>query len=577
MKSIRDIPIKILYELPPKTDKKEKVSIDVEIYGMDDTRLHRPILINGEPNGELAVVTFCFDGETVYFVTDENDVQQALDNVQESTWIFANCKFDLTHMRRWANIPVRINKIWDVITIDRIMWSGLYSSFTLADITRRRLHMHLPKEDRKAFGKATKLTPELEQYSAFDPVATWHVYQHQIRDVLKNDPNALKLWAEVDLPALNTVMSMKGFKANKELWYEVADENMEKKTSLQSKYDINLQSSKQVGELLASQGVDLPKTAKGNYSTAIKTLEGMEDPNELILDLIELSSLKSKTTTYGRNFMENSVEPDGRIYADFNPLRAATGRWGCSKPNLQNVPNKHTDIRYRDCFEAADGNMLVVLDYSSQEPRIAAYLSQDEKLINIFNEGKDPYVEAARLMFGWEMEKSDPRRNGQMKPTFLGSIYGLSEHGMYREYGIEKDVGRKLISAFFSVFTGLRDWIDEQRDGREYVETIDGRKYWLNPYDYQSLNNAINSPCQGTASDMMKRAGWEGVIAWGDLENSLIVNEVHDEIVLEVAIEDVDRAVDEFTKCMISVAEKMHVGVKAAVDVGIGKTWNAKA
>jgi DNA polymerase I-like protein with 3'-5' exonuclease and polymerase domains len=76
---------------------------------------------------------------------------------------------------------------------------------------------------------------------------------------------------------------------------------------------------------------------------------------------------------------------------------------------------------------------------------------------------------------------------------------------------------------------------------------------------------------------MMKRAGWEGVIAWGDLENSPIVNEVHDEIVLEVAIEDVDRAIEVFTNCMVSVAEKMHVGVKAVADVGVGKTWNAKA
>ncbi|MBT7009832.1 hypothetical protein HN960_05370 [Candidatus Peregrinibacteria bacterium] len=577
MKSIRDLPIKIIHEIPPVLSSKEKCAIDTEWFLMDKDRLHRPVLTDGSPNGFLACVTFCFNGEDVYFVTNPDDVQEAMDNVSEATQIYANCKFDLVHLRRHAHIPVRINKLWDVITLDRIMWSGLYSSFTLADITRRRLHMHLPKEDRKDFAKADKLTPELEQYSAYDPVATWHVYQHQIRDVLKNDPNALKLWAEVDLPALNTVMSMKGFKANKNLWYEIADENMEKKTSLQSKYDINLRSAKQVGELLASQGIELPKTAKGNYSTAIKTLEGMEDPNETILDLIELSSLKSKTTTYGRGFMENSVEPDNRIYADFNPLRAATGRFGCSKPNLQNVPNKYTDPRYRECFIAGEGNVLVVGDWSSQEPRGGAYLAQDQTMIDIFNDDKDIYIESARLMFGWELTKDDPRRSHPIKPVVLGAFYGLTKHGLFNNNQIPKDEGEKLLNKFFEVFHGVADWIDEMRDGREYVETIMGRKYWLNPYDYKSRNNACNSPVQGSASDAMKMAGWEFVKQWGDLEHSPIVNFVHDEMIIEVAEEDKDRAMTLLDECMVSVAEKMHPGVKARADIGFGQNWSAKA
>ena len=584
MKSIRDLPIKIIHGIPPVLSSKEKCAIDTEWFGMDKDRLHRPVLTDGSPNGFLACATFCFNGEDVYFVTNPDDVQEAMDNVSEATQIYANCKFDLVHLRRHAHIPVRINKLWDVITLDRIMWSGLYSSFTLADITRRRLHMHLPKEDRKDFAKADKLTPELEQYSAYDPVATWHVYQHQIRDVLKNDPNALKLWAEVDLPALNTVMSMKGFMIDKERWESIADEAVERRKIVPAKYPELLSktgkkglSNVKVGEELIKRGyTDIPRTKTGKPSTAIKTLESIQNPCDFVKDLIAHSSTKSLASTYGRSFSDNA-EPDSRIYADFDPLRAATGRFGCSKPNLQNVPNKYTDPRYRDCFIAGEGNVLVVGDWSSQEPRGGAYLAQDQTMIDIFNEGKDIYIESARLMFGWELTKDDPRRNNVIKPVTLGAFYGLTKHGLFNNNQIPKDEGEKLLNAFFSVFHGVADWIDEMRDGREYVETIMGRKYWLNPYDYKSRNNACNSPVQGSASDAMKMAGWEFVKQWGDLEHSPIVNFVHDEMIIEVAEEDKDRAMKLLDECMVSVAEKMHPGVKAKADIGWGHTWSAKA
>ena len=584
MKSIRDLPIKIIHEIPPKLPKGSKCAIDSEWFCMDGDRLHRSVLVDGSPNGFLACISFCWDGETVYLVTDPKDVQLAMDNVSEATWILANLKFDLHHIRRHAHVPVRINKIWDVITLDRIMWSGLYSSFTLADITRRRLHMHLPKEDRKAFGKSTKLTPELEQYSAYDPVATFLVYQHQIRDVLKNDPNALKLWAEVDLPALNTVMSMKGFMIDKETWESLADEATERHKIVPAKYPELLSttgkkglSNVKVGKELLKRGyTDIPRTKTGKPSTAIKTLENIQNPCDFVKDLMMYSSTKSLASTYGRSFSDNA-EPDSRIYADFNPLRAATGRFGCSKPNLQNIPNKGTDPRYRECFIAGEGNILVVGDWSSQEPRGGAYLAQDEAMIEIFNNDKDIYIESARLMFGWELTKEDPRRSNPIKPVVLGAFYGLSKHGLYNNNQIPKDEGEKLLNAFFSVFHKVADWIEKMRDGREYVETIMGRKYWLNPYDYKSRNNAANSPVQGSASDAMKMAGWEFVKQWGNLEHSPIVNFVHDEMIIEVAEKDKDRAMTLLDECMVSVAEKMHPGVRAKADIGWGHTWSAKA
>ena len=578
MKSIRDYPLTIIHEIPPVLSSKDKCAIDTELFQMDKDRLHRPILPNGEPNGFFACATFCWDGETVYFVTNENDVQEAMDNVKDAVWIFANLKFDIVHLRRHANIPVREDKMWDVISMERILWSGYYSNFSLADLTRRRLRAHLPKEDRKTFATATGLSPERERYAAYDPIATWHVYQDQRKDVLKRR-EAITTWAEEDLPALNTVMSMKGFKMNGDSWNIIADEAEAKRKIILEKWEgILLTSSQQVGAELVRQGyTKLPKTPTGRPKTDIDTLSAIKDPNEFVSDLITFSATKSQVGTYGRAFSD-TIEPDGRVYADFKPLGAKTGRFSCSGPNMQNIPNKYTDPRYRECLIAEDGNILIIADYSSQEPRIGAYITQDRELLRIFDEDLDIYIESARLMMGWEITKEDPRRNNPIKPTVLGAFFGLTEHGLEKgKDKIPKEEGRKLLDAFFFAFSGVANWISGQRKRKDFVETITGRKFWLNPYNWQSKNNAINSPVQGSAADMMKRAGWRFVKAWGNTLHSPIVNFVHDEIVLEVPLEEKDRAIRLLAHSMVSVAEEMHPGVRAKADVGVGKTWNAKA
>lgn len=574
MKSIRDYPIQIKFERPPALSGSDRCAIDTEWFHMDISRAHRPTLIDGSPNGFFACATFCFDGETVYFITDPKDLQQALDNVNEAVWIFANFRFDITHMRRHATIPVRTRKIWDVLTAERILYSGYYNDFTLADVTRRRLGVYVPKEERGGFEKADKLTDELIQYAAYDPIATWHSYQHQRKEVSKND---LKLWAEVDLPGTNTIMSMSGFMVDRPAYQVLVDEALGKREALQNKYpEINLNSTThQVAPILVKRGYKLPKTPGGNYSASIKVLEKIEEPDEFVQDLIAYSGLKSLATTYGQSIIDK-IELDGRIYADFQNNGAGTGRWSCREPNLQNIPNKYTDPRYRDCFVAAPGNVLIIGDWSSQEPRIYAYLTQDGKLVEIFNNDLDVYIEAARLMYGWELTKKDPRRNKPMKPTVLGACYGLTGYGMEEQYGIPIEEGQAHIDAFFSVFTQARDWNEAQRKRTDYVETVLGRKFWLNPYDWKSKNNSLNSPVQGSASDAMKMAAWCFCEEWRATEKSPIVNVVHDEIILEVAETAKESAIECLRMCMEDVAQKIHPGIKGKADIGWGYNWNSK-
>jgi DNA polymerase-1 len=578
MKTILDYPIKIIQSLPPKATKKDRCAIDTEFFDMDIQRGHRPVKLDGSPNGVFACATFCLDGKTVYVVTDENEVQEALDNVKDSVWIFANAKFDITHLRRYATVPVRTTKLWDVIAIEQIMYSGYYSDFGLKHLARRRLNTYLPKDAREQFEDAKELNEETLQYAAYDPLATWHVYQSQRKEIFKNDKNTLKLWKDIDIPAIWAVMSMSGFKLDVEKWTELAEEAVAKREALQTeKYPlINLNSSPQVSKELRKQGYKLPKTEKGNYQANIDVLTNLKEPNEFINDLIAYSGTKTLATTYGMNFIKRGVEIDGKVYANFKPLGAATGRFSSSAPNLQNIPNEKKDPRYRECFIAAEDNILIIGDWSSQEPRIYAYLTQDEKLIDIFNNDLDIYIESARLMYGWELTKKDPRRKSPMKPTVLGACYGLTEYGMEEKYGIPKKEGRQHLSTFFETFTQAADWNNAQREKTDYVETIAGRKFWLNIHSSKSRNNSLNSPVQGSASDAMKQAAWCFCEKWGAREQSPIENLVHDEIVLEVHESAKDSAIQCLRECMIEVGEATHPGIKADCNIGWGKTWGAK-
>ena len=145
MKSIDPKSLIILKGLPPRLSKQDKCAIDTEWWGMDKNRLHRP-------TGQFACATFCSDGRTVYVVTDPNDLAQAFENIKEAVWIFHHAKFDVFHLRRHIKIEQR-KKLWCTMLIEQIMFSGLYTDFSLADLTRRHLGIYLEKNVRDEFSK----------------------------------------------------------------------------------------------------------------------------------------------------------------------------------------------------------------------------------------------------------------------------------------------------------------------------------------------------------------------------------------------------------------------------------------
>lgn len=552
--------IKIIKGLPPKATKKDRIALDTEFFGMNKNRMHRP-------HGTFASIACTMDGETVYIITDEEAISEFLERLENGVHIFHNAKFDIGQIRMFTDYPER-KGLWDTMLIEQEMFSGYYNDFSLKDLARRWLSLYMEKETREEFEEADKMTSEMIEYAAWDVVVTWNIYQGQRGAI---DEDTLNIWKNVDRGALWAVLEMQGMMVDTEKWIALADEQTIWAKEIEDKYlDINLRSPAQV--LKTVQG--LRKEYKKIKSTGEKVLIKIAPECEFARDVLRHRKLSKAASTYGVKFLDD-LEEDGRLYSDFKINGASTGRLSSARPNLENIPK---DVRYRECYVAAPGHVYVDGDWSSQEPRIAAHLSQDRNMIQIFQAHKDIYIEAARLMFGWKLTKKDPRRNSRMKPTVLGACYGLTEYGMEIQYNIPQDEGKELLDAFFDAFPDFAEWSKEQQSGKDFVTTPLGRRYWLNPYTDKSSRNALNSPIQGGAGDALKIAAYRITKRLqqeidSDKHYARIVNLVHDEILIECDEKIQEQVATIMRDVMLEVAEEIHPGIPADVEIGIGCSW----
>lgn len=557
--------LKIVIGLPPVTVKGDRTALDTEFFHMNENKLHIP-------HGDFAGLGCTTDGETIYIITDQNDIPEFMRRINEGVHIYHNARFDIMQLRRYTDYPDRV-KLWDIMIVEQDMFAGWYSAgeFSLADLSRRHLGLYMDKSVREQFADAkaeVMMTREQIEYLAMDIATTWRVYQKQREQI---DENTLSVWKDIDRGAMYSVTHMEGMKIDKAEWTKLYEFNVSEAEKIRGRYEgINLGSWQQVMKELKNQGYTKLK------STNEKALTPITGECEFARDVLEYRGRVKSAGTYGISWLEEHTEPNGRIYSDFYVCGAATGRFSSSKPNSENIPTRDGP-QFRKCFIPAQGNILVDADFSAQEPRIWAYLAQDELMIDAFKQGKDIYIEVGRLMFEWELTKKDPRRKNRMKPTVLGAIYGLTEYGMEIQYQIPKDEGKELMNTFWKTFPDSRRYADEMRKQRDYVETVYGRKYHLNYYQKGFENNCLNSPVQGTAADITKLSGYrfqQAVRKAGYERYVWLVNYVHDELLVECREDLRDWTMQTLEHVMKTTAEETHDGVPAEIEVGWGYNWS---
>lgn len=412
-------------------------------------------------------------------------------------------------------------------------------------------------------------------------------------EALKADSALWNLYQEVELPlsAVLREMEQAGVRIDvdmlKQAEIQLNDELqvLEGQIYTAAETTFNINSPKQVGEVLFDQlklDAKAKKSKTGQYSTSEEVLLGLKGKHEVVGMILEYRELKKLISTY-ISALPTYINPEtGKIHTTYNQTVTATGRLSSSNPNLQNLPiRSERGQLIRQAVIPDEGCVFLSADYSQIELRLMAHFSQDPHLVEAFRSGQDIHAATAAKIFNVPIEQVTKDQRRQAKTANFGIIYGISAFGLAQQLDCSRSEAKALIDGYFAAFPGVIDYIERQKAlAREqgYAITLFGRKRYLP--DIVSHNatvrsfaerNAVNSPIQGTAADIIKmamvtihrRLREEGLKAQ-------MIMQVHDELNFNVPMNEVDKVREIVVSEMQNV---VHLTVPLIADCGVGKNW----
>lgn len=344
----------------------------------------------------------------------------------------------------------------------------------------------------------------------------------------------------------------------------------------------NIQSPKQLGEVLFER-LQLPggKKTKTGYSTAADVLEKLAPQYPIVSDILEYRGLTKLKSTYAEG-LSSCIGEDGRIHSNFNQTITATGRISSTEPNLQNIPMRmELGRQIRKVFIPAPGFVFTDADYSQIELRVLAHMSGDEQLIEAYRSEQDIHRITASKVFHTPFEEVTELQRRNAKAVNFGIVYGISSFGLSQDLSITKKEAAEYIEQYFQTYPGIRTFLDnmvEQAKQKGYAVTLFSRR---RPIPELSSGNfmqrsfgeriAMNSPIQGTAADIIKIAMlkvWRALREQG-LKSRLVL-QVHDELLIETAEDEVEQVQELLAEGMRTAAQ---LSVELAVDMHTGSNW----
>ena len=435
---------------------------------------------------------------------------------------------------------------------------------------------------------------DLEQagpYAAEDADITLQLHG-VISKELKKNKTLQKVYKDIELPLLSILKKIEsnGVKVDVAMLNKqsqqlaVRMDEIEKHTYDVAGEEFNMASPKQLSAILLKLDVPLTKKTKtGQYSTAEDVLQELAEEYEIPRLLLEHRSLSKLKSTYTDKLPLQVDKKTGRVHTSYNQTVAATGRLSSTDPNLQNIPIRSEEgRRIRQAFVAEKNHCLVAADYSQIELRIMAHLSQDKSLLNAFANGVDVHKATAAEVFDVELEAVETEQRRAAKAINFGLIYGMSAFGLAKQLNIGRYEAQDYVNLYFERYPGVKEYMDNTREiahEQGYVETVFGRRLYLPEINARNKQRqqyaertAINAPMQGTAADIIKLAmiDVDAALIKSKLD-ALVVMQVHDELVVEVAVNQVEDLSALLKKQMENAAK---LSVPLLVDIGVGKNWD---
>jgi len=581
-------------ELVKKLLLIKEICFDTETTGLDAN------------DTELVGMSFSWQAGEAYYVpcpADQAETKKILNafaNVfkEESiTWIGQNLKYDLLVLK-WYGVELK-GPIFDTMLAHYVIEPEGKRGM---DILSAQYLGYEPVHIEELIGKkgktqGTMRDVELEKikdYAAEDADVTLQL-QHCFLPLLKKK-EVEKVFYQVENPLVKVLTSMEyeGIRVDMDFLKEYSKEldreakESEEKVFAQAGLKFNLASPKQLGEVLFEKMQLDPKAKKtktGQYATGEDVLLKLAARHQIVDDILAFRELTKLKSTYVDALPLMVNRKTGRVHTSYAQAVAVTGRLSSNNPNLQNIPIRTERGReIRKAFIARNEEyVLMSADYSQIELRIVAAISGDPNLCAAFREGKDIHTATASKVFGVEEKDVTKEMRYKAKSVNFGIIYGQGAFGLADNLGISRTEAKEIIDNYKKQFAGIQQYMDKTMNfAREtgYVETLMGRKRWLR--DINSANftvrgfaerNAINSPIQGTAADMIKLAMIrvdEAFRLQGFRSKMLL--QVHDELVFDAHKDEVDKIKPIIMRCM-ETALPLPCDVPVVAEVGSGVNW----
>lgn len=576
---------------------KKEICIDTETTGIDAN------------NVQLVGLSFSNTTHTGYYLPVANDgdgedgakyILEKLKPLFEDesiTWIGQNLKYDYLVLK-WYGVVLK-GKTFDTMLAHYVIEPEGRRSM---DILSEQFLGYAPVSIEDLIGKKGKNQgtmrdvplEQITEYAAEDADITLQL--KECFTPLLSKREVQRVFEEVENPLMQVLVDMEfeGVKVDEQFlndYSKVLEEEIkisEERVFEQAGVRFNLASPKQLGEVLFDILKIDPKAKKtktGQYATGEDVLAKLAAKHKIVDDILNFRELSKLKSTYV-DALPAIVNPKtGRIHTSYAQAVAVTGRLSSTNPNLQNIPIRSERGReVRKAFiPRSEGRILVSADYSQIELRVVAAISGDPNMCEAFKQGKDIHTATAAKVYGIEEAAVTKEQRYKAKSVNFGIIYGQGAFGLAENLGISRTEAKEIIDNYKKEFPNIQQYMDQQINKAKeqgFVETLMGRKRWLRDINSSNFTvrgfaerNAINSPIQGSAADMiklamikihreMKKKHWA----------SKMILQVHDELVFD-AVESELPALKELILSCMTTAMELPNGVPVEAEIGQGKNW----
>ena len=575
---------------------QDEIAFDTETTGIDANE------------ADILGISFCYQKGVAYYVALPHEKEAAIsfmetfrplfekDNI---LWIGQNIKYDLTILK-WYGFELK-GKTFDTMLAHYVIEpEGKHGM----DMMSQKYLNYEPVSIETLIGKkgknqgSMKDVPleEIKEYASEDADITFQL--KQVLNPLLDEKEVRNIFETVENPLVHILRDMeyegvgidvdflKNYSKELEQDIKAAEESVYQQAGIA----FNLASPKQLGEVLFDKmklDDKAKKTKTGQYKTGEDVLQKLRSKHEIVDNILVFRELSKLKSTYV-DALPTMINPrTGRVHTNFNQSVAVTGRLSSINPNLQNIPirtDKGREIR-KAFIPREKGWVLLSADYSQIELRIVAAISNDEAMIQAFKDNKDIHTATAAKVYGVTEDEVTKDMRRAAKAVNFGIIYGQTAFGLAGSLDISRTEAKEIIENYFKEYSGIKQYMDdtiEYAKEHGYVKTLKGRKRYL--ADINSANqtvrgfaerNAINSPIQGTAAEMIKLAmiKVQDELTKSTLKSRMVL-QVHDELIFDAPESEVEELKRLVVSCMESAMPLPH-DVPVNAEAGIGDNWLA--